>query len=214
MRAARAALRRCRQAAAAPAWHDGAPCATRVWPAAPQAEPAALVAAAQLCRGAQRRALHAQAADAAAPAEPERDEATAPGPMGVYGRGVASGKYRADAQQARAAGVRARAGCEREITCRRVTQGVARAQLEAIRKLQRVWEDVEGCPDRASAAESGSGLTLVDAVGQPAAWSLWDLISQVAKSAPLPPIRGLYLYGQPARPAGRAVPRSCADARC
>jgi hypothetical protein len=68
--------------------------------------------------------------------------------------------------------------------------------MEAIRKLQRVWEDVQHCAG--GAAGEASGLTLVDAVGSGSSWSLWDIIAGKAdtSAAPLAPIRGLYLYGE------------------
>jgi predicted ATPase len=70
------------------------------------------------------------------------------------------------------------------------------AQLEAIRKLQRVWDEVHALGRDREAG--GSGLTLVDAVGDSASsWGLWKMIARKLEAPPRsgPPIQGLYLYG-------------------
>jgi hypothetical protein len=82
------------------------------------------------------------------------------------------------------------------------------AQLEAIRKLQRVWDEVHALGRDREAG--GSGLTLVDAVGDSASiWGLWKTIARKLEAPPRsgPPIQGLYLYG--ARAPARARSNVC-----
>jgi hypothetical protein len=86
------------------------------------------------------------------------------------------------------------------------------AQLEAVRKLQRVWDEVHAM-GRDREAAGGSGLTLVDAVDSLSSLSLWNLIASKleAPARSWPPIRGLYLYGE--RPRARARSNSLAWVR-
>ena len=70
------------------------------------------------------------------------------------------------------------------------------AQLDAVRKLQRVWDELDAV-DGLAEERGGSGLTLVDSIGGSSTWSLWNRIAKKLEVAPPPPqIRGLYLYGQ------------------
>ena len=70
-------------------------------------------------------------------------------------------------------------------------------QLEAIRKLQRLWDDLDATGGLEEERGS-SGLTLVDSIGGSSTWSLWNRIAKKLEAlpAPPPPVRGLYLYGQ------------------
>ena len=69
-------------------------------------------------------------------------------------------------------------------------------QLDAVRKLQRVWDELDAV-DGTAEERGGSGLTLVDSIGGSSTWSLWNRIAKKLEVAPPPPqIRGLYLYGQ------------------
>lgn len=112
------------------------------------------------------------------------------GPLTVYTHGIETGKYRADPQQARSA---CRAACAHSLS-RQI------AQLEAVRKLQRVWDDVKAVGGLAEEEHSSSGLTLVDSLGGSSSWghsSLWQRLARKleAPPAPPPPVRGLYLFG-------------------
>ena len=70
-------------------------------------------------------------------------------------------------------------------------------QLDAVRKLQRVWDEIDAA-DGLADERGSSGLTLVDSIGGSSTWSLWNRIAKKLEAAPEPPprIRGLYLYGQ------------------
>ena len=70
------------------------------------------------------------------------------------------------------------------------------AQLDAVRKLQRVWDELDAA-DGLAEERGGSGLTLVDSIGGSSTWSLWNRIAKKLEVAPPPSlIRGLYLFGQ------------------
>ena len=82
------------------------------------------------------------------------------------------------------------------------------AQLDAVRKLQRVWNELDAA-DGLAEERGGSGLTLVDSIGGSSTWSLWNRIAKKLEVAPPPSqIRGLYLYGQ------RSASHCCSCRKC